>query len=68
MKLYVVGETSPNPDDWSIWSEWTLVIAPNPERAKELSENPRSEPVTEIPLDRECVLCSMEEPSMGEDL
>jgi hypothetical protein len=42
LTLYVVGARSPNPDDWSEWGEWSLVIAENPERAMELAHEAAS--------------------------
>lgn len=67
MKLFVLGETSSNPDDWSIWSEWWLVIAESPEKALEMAEGRHSQ-VTEIPMDRALIVATMTEPNWGEDL
>jgi len=33
MKLYVVGESSGNPDDWSEWGGYSIVLAQSPEDA-----------------------------------
>ena len=66
-KLYIVGEKSANPNDWSIWSEHAIVIARDEQEAKEIS-NRRSEDVTEIPLNRAVCLVSMSEPNWGDDL
>lgn len=66
MKLYVCGETSPDPEKWSIWSEYALVLAASPEEAAKLSERT---PVTEIPLDKPLYLVGMTEPTnWGDDL
>lgn len=66
-KLFVVGETSPNPKDWSIWSEYVLVLANSPNEALRLSDR-QGEKVTEIPMDKSVVLVSMSEPDWGRDL
>jgi hypothetical protein len=36
LKLFVVGQRGPNPDDWDDDVEWCLVIAASPEEAKAL--------------------------------
>ena len=66
MKLWVVGENSPNPEEWSIWSEYSLVVAGTAEQACELVG--RRAPATEIPLVKAQVLVKMSEPDWGEDL
>ncbi len=66
MKLYVVGESSANPDDWSVWTEWALVIAPDANEALRLAE--RAGPVTEIPMDAPLHLVRMPEPNWGADV
>lgn len=78
MKLFVVGNKSPNPDDWSIWDEVKIVMSENKERAIEiayelapgtLTETVFSNtPVAEIKLDKEQLLISMPEPRWGKDL
>ena len=68
MKLFVVGESSPDPDEWNRWSEYCLVIAETPERALELTEKYDSHEIAEIPLDKEILLhCEPEHP-WGDDL
>ena len=64
LKLYVVGETSPNPQDWSIWSELSIVIAESAEEATRLAG---SVPATEIPMGIPQVLVTMPEPNWGDD-
>lgn len=81
MKLFVVGNKSSNPDDWSIWDEIKIVIAENEKRAIEVAYG--LEPgklaeigsallsgtlVAEIKLDKEQLLISQSEPGWGEDL
>jgi len=33
LKLYVIGQHSPNPDEWLTWSTTILVFAESPEQA-----------------------------------
>lgn len=66
-KLYVVGENTPDPEKWSIWSEYALVLADSPEQAQELSDR-KGEPVCEIPTDKPLYLVGITEPNWGEDL
>lgn len=68
LKLYVVGETSSNPDDWSCWNELQLVIAQNPEQARKLCEFARHQPVTEILFDKPKYLIGKSEPNHGADI
>lgn len=56
LNLYVVGESSPNPDDWSPYSSRKLVIAESPEAAIALAEH--YGPATPIPMDTPVVLMS----------
>lgn len=67
MRLYVVGNASPDPGEWSIWDEVAIVVAASPRAARLLADRPQGE-VAEIPLDRPLLLVSMPEPSMGKDL
>lgn len=68
MKLYIVGEYSSDPENWSAWSEWSLVIAESPEQARKLANAGDSEIVTEIPMNKAVLLYTMPEPRMGDDL
>jgi hypothetical protein len=68
MKLFVVGNKSPNPDDWSIWDEVKIVVAENDKRARELAGAHEIEPVAEIKLDKEQLLISQSEPNWCDDL
>lgn len=65
MKLWVVGETSPNPEEWGIWSEFAIVVAETAEQACELGDGT---PATEIPIDKAQRLVKMPEPAWGDDL
>jgi len=56
LKLFIVGEPSPDPDKWSELRSWGLVIAHTPEEALKLSAEYGGEPVTEIPFDEPKVL------------
>jgi hypothetical protein len=66
-KLFVVGEHSRNPEDWSAWSELSLVIATTAEEAVKLSGGWNG-PATEIPLDSAKLLVTMPEPHHGVDI
>jgi hypothetical protein len=37
LKLYIVGESSGNPEDWQDDGQWSLVFAESPEQARELA-------------------------------
>lgn len=65
--LYVVGEGQPNPEDWSAWSEWSLVIAHTMEEAQDIAERPGA-PCCRIPMDKALHLVTMPEPRIGSDL
>jgi type IV secretory pathway protease TraF len=65
--LYVVGEGQPNPEDWSPWSEWSLVIARSIEEAQHIAER-RGVPCCRIPMVKALHLVTMQEPKMGSDL
>lgn len=58
LKLYVVGESSPNPLDWGDWGPRTLVLASNENHARELCESV-SVHVTEVALTHPAVLCEL---------
>ena len=59
MKLWVVGKKSPNPDDWTIWTEYSLWVAETEERVRELSGCGQFEYVTEVDMTREVNVCTM---------
>jgi len=64
MKLFVCGELHPHPEDWSIWSEWALVIAEDEEAAIKLSGRLSA---TEIPMDKALYLHGTTQPDWGDD-
>ncbi len=59
--LYVVGESSPDPESWLPWSEFSLVIARTPEEARELAEELDNTPVAVISMDESKHLITMPE-------
>lgn len=67
-KLFVVGESSPDPENWSIWSEYSLVIAKGEDEARRLAEKDGETPVAEIPLTAPLYILTQSEPNWGEDL
>lgn len=54
LKLFVVGESSGNPDDWSEFGGYELVIARGPQEAMEMAVSPG--PATEVSFDKPRVL------------
>ena len=59
-KLFVVGESSPDPKAWSSeLSEYALVIAPTRRQACLVAHVPVDAPVCEIPLDKPLFLLRM---------
>jgi hypothetical protein len=56
LKLFVVGQSSENPDDWSEWSSNLLVVAESREAALRLSGCPLSWPAAEITMTTPVVL------------
>jgi len=68
LKLFVVGECSPDPNTWSIWTEYSLVIAESEDQARELANGYKVQPVCEIPLNKAVLLCRNYEPDWGDDL
>jgi hypothetical protein len=64
-KLFVCGESSPNPEDWSAWSEYSIVIAKDEKEACEISGDMFA---TEIALEKPMLLVKMPEPNLGEDI
>jgi hypothetical protein len=65
MKLFVVGEDSPDPRKWSGWSGWSLVIAADEAQAISLADGVG--PATAIPMDAPLYIMSAPEP-WGEDV
>jgi len=65
MKLFVCGESSGKPETWSIWSEWSLVIAETKEQAIEMTGETK---VAEVSMDKAMLICKMSEPDFGDDL
>jgi len=59
LKLYVVGESSGNPDEWYDWGELSLVLATNEREAAELGDCP-SAAVAEVDANRPLVLLRRE--------
>ena len=63
LKLWVVGEDSPDPDTWSVWGEYCLVIAADEKQARELAyDRFGTEPVCEVPLDTPALLVQVVAP------
>jgi hypothetical protein len=54
-KLFVVGESSGNPDDWSEWGDRAFVIARSKEEALSLADM-CGHAVAEIPRDKAVLL------------
>jgi len=67
-KLFVVGNSSPSPDDWSIWNEVAIVIAKDEAEARGLADVCSLGEVAEIPLDGPKLLIQESEPNWGDDL
>lgn len=65
MKLFVTGETLPDPAKWSIWSEWSLVIANDLDDAMKITGDATG---CEIPMDKPLHLVQMPEPNWGDDI
>jgi ribonuclease H / adenosylcobalamin/alpha-ribazole phosphatase len=57
LKLFVVGESSGDPDKWSDLGGYSIIIAANKEQAERLSSWPG--PVCEIPMTAPCVLATV---------
>lgn len=67
LKLFVVGEASPDPKTWSQWSEYALVIAADADEARRIAGR-HGDLVSEIPMDKPTYLVGMTEPDWGEDI
>jgi hypothetical protein len=50
LKLFIVGESSPNPDEWNSWGAHAIVVAHDATEAESLAEGCCG-PATEIPMD-----------------
>ena len=68
LKLYVVGETTADPKEWSMWSEYALVIAANETDARRIAERGDDASLAEIPMDKPLFLIGMTEPNHGDDI
>lgn len=64
-QLYVVGESSSDPDDWSEWSERAFVAARSPAEALANAGAPEDAPVALIVFTRPIVLARI---TVREDL
>ena len=51
MRLFIVGQSSPNPDDWYTSEIFSIVLAETAADAIRLSDGFGGEVVTEIPTD-----------------
>lgn len=65
--LFVVGESNPNPAEWSRWSEWALVVARTAEEARTIADRP-VEPCCPVSMTKASHLVTIPEPRMGDDL
>ena len=70
MKLWVVGESTQNPEDWSAWSAWSEVAIVLAETAELACEIGGGFPATEISMDtvKGKLLIRMPAPEWGDDL
>lgn len=58
-------KATPNPDEWSIWSELSIVVAETAEQACEIAGDC---PATEIKMDKAQLLVKMPELAWGDDI
>jgi len=65
LRLYVAGEGTGNPDDWSQWSEYSLLLAASVEQAETMTWK---RPIAEVDMSKPAVLVSLTEGNWGEDL
>lgn len=56
LKLFVVGERSPHPDDWSEFGGWSLVIAKSTEEALAIVGDLGHGPATEVDMSKPSLL------------
>ena len=56
LKLFVVGHSSPTPDDWPSWGGWSLVVAERPDQATELVGDVATKPTTEVDISKPTML------------
>ncbi len=66
--LWVVGESSSNPEEWSQWSEYSLVIARDEKEALYLAGYRADGPCRRVPMTGPLHLVTMQEPNLGPDL
>ena len=68
MKLFVVGNESPDPEEWSEWNEVAIVVAETAEEAKKLCAFGEQR-VAEIPMDKAQLIYQAPSPELwwGED-
>jgi len=57
-KLFIVGESSGDPDNWSDWGPRTIVVARSADEARTMAEH--SSAVAEVKLDKPGVLLTTE--------
>ena len=68
MKVFVVGESSPNPADWSNWDEYAIWMAESADDVRREGEYEEYETVTEVKVSTATLLCQIFEPNIGPDL
>lgn len=56
LRLFVVGECSPNPDEWSEFGGWSLVLAERAEQAIEIVGELGHGPATEVDTSKPTML------------
>ena len=59
LKLFVVNETSPNPDEWHGYKLRAFVVANDPEEAVAIADC--GNVAVEIPLEKSCLLGIVDE-------
>lgn len=67
MKIYVAGVDSSNPEQWSMWDEYALILAENIKQVESLTS---FRPIHEIESDKPMILANIFSPDdfMGADL
>lgn len=70
MKLFAIGTKNPNPSEWSIWDEVSVLIAEDKDKALLLARenNIYSNEICEIDANKAQILFIGTEPNFGEDL
>jgi hypothetical protein len=66
LKLFVVGEKSPCPDNWSPWNDRAIVIAHDAAEAIELAGLDGAD-VAEIPLANEALVLAFRNGDIGDE-